>query len=123
MNWYLKCLKQYADFNGRARRKEFWMFTLFNGIISTVLIIISTVFGLVSETGLSPLNSLYSLIVFVPGLAVSVRRLHDVGKSGWYFLVGLIPILGWIYLIYLYVQEGEAGTNQYGGNPKELDFQ
>ncbi len=123
MNWYLKCLKQYADLKGRARRKEFWMFALFNGIISTVLIIISTVFGLVSETGLSPLNSLYSSIVFVPTIAVSVRRLHDIGKSGWYFLVGLIPILGWIYIIYLYVQEGESGSNQYGEDPKKVDLE
>lgn len=123
MNWYLKCLKQYADFNGRARRKEFWMFVLFNSIIAWALLSISLVFDLVSEIGLSPLNSLYSLIVFVPTIAVSVRRLHDIGKSGLYFLVGLIPILGWIYLIYLYVQEGESGPNQYGEDPKNVYFE
>lgn len=123
MYWYLKCLKQYADFKGRARRKEFWMFALVNGIISTILTIIAVMLGLVSETGLSPITSLYSLVVFLPNLAVSVRRLHDVGKSGWYFLLVLIPLLGLIYLIYLYAKEGESGANQYGEDPKKVDFE
>lgn len=113
MNWYLKVLGQYADFSGRARRTEFWMFTLFNAIFGAIA---GTV-GLMIGTEL--IGSLYSLAILIPSLAVGVRRLHDIGKSGWMILVALIPLVGWIWLIVLYVQEGQHGTNQYGDDPKE----
>ena len=113
MNWYLKVLKQYADFNGRARRSEYWYFTLFNILISFAIGFISALIGLPS------LGALYSLAVLIPGIAVAVRRMHDVGKSGWILLVALIPIIGSIYIVILAVTDGDAGDNKYGPNPKE----
>jgi uncharacterized membrane protein YhaH (DUF805 family) len=99
MNWYLKVLKQYADFNGRARRKEYWMFVLISTIISSIIIIISSILSAIFLTADSPyylginiLSSIYSLSVFIPSLAVGVRRLHDVGKSGWLLLLNLLSI-------------------------------
>ncbi|MGY5351811.1 DUF805 domain-containing protein [Wenyingzhuangia sp. IMCC45533] len=122
MDWYLKVLKQYSDFDGRARRKEYWMFFLFNLIISWSLQ------GIGFATGISAivyLASIYGLVVFLPSLAVAVRRLHDVNKSGWFLLVSLIPLVGIIWLIVVLATEGDKGTNQYGADPKnpvnELD--
>jgi len=113
MEWYLKVLKQhYADFNGRARRQEYWMFTLVNIIVAIVLAALTKVSGLFSI-----LYTIYALGTLLPSLAVCARRLHDVGKSGWFMLLSLIPIVG-LYLIYLLVQDSEPGTNQYGSNPK-----
>lgn len=121
MNWYLKCLQQYADFSGRARRKEYWMFALFNLIFTIVAIIFDNVVGTASPgfgTGL--FYGLYVLAVFIPGLAVAVRRLHDVGKSGWMFLIVLIPLLGAIWLLVLMLTDSQHGTNKWGKNPKEI---
>ena len=105
MNWYLKVLKQYTDFNGRARRKEYWMFYLFNVIISFILGLIG---GLIN---FEYLGNIYSLVVIVPGIAVGVRRMHDIGKSGWYIL---IPI----YNLILLCTNGDEGPNEYGPDPK-----
>ena len=114
MNWYLKCLNQYADFEGRARRKEYWMFVLFNALISIVVEGIGYVFGL------DFLVSLYALAVFIPVLAVSIRRLHDIGKSGWWYLIGLIPLIGWIILLVYYCTDSEPYDNKWGANPKQF---
>jgi uncharacterized membrane protein YhaH (DUF805 family) len=112
MNWYLGPIKNhYADFAGRARRKEFWMFVLFNTLVSVVLV---AILGMIKLDFLAPI---YSLLMLLPGLALTARRLHDVGKSGWFMLISLIPIVG-LYLIYLLAQDGEAGSNAYGPNPK-----
>lgn len=120
MKWYLKVLKQYADFSGRARRTEYWMFFLYNFIFSFVLGRIDVIIGTYEpDIGLGVLGGLYSLFVLIPGLAVAVRRLHDVGKSGWMLLVSLIPIIGVIWLFILLVTDSEPGENQYGVNPKE----
>ncbi|BBT19007.1 uncharacterized membrane protein YhaH (DUF805 family) [Pseudomonas sp. SLBN-26] len=113
MEWYLKCLKQYFDFNGRARRKEYWMFTLVNLVISIALTVI---FGVISEK-LLPLANLYSLAVLLPALGVTARRLHDIGKSGWFMLIALIPLVG-LYVIYLLAKDSDPGQNAYGPNPK-----
>ena len=121
MNWYLKVLKQYADFNGRARRKEYWMFFLFNMIFAFVAAILDNVIGTASpELGDGILYGLYALALFIPGLAVGVRRLHDVGKSGWMMFIALIPLIGAIWLIVLMVTDSNPGENQYGENPKEI---
>ena len=121
MNWYLKCLKQYADFRGRARRKEYWMFTLFNIIFAIVAMLIDNVVGTVSpELGYGVFYVLYVLAMFIPGLAVSVRRLHDVGKSGWMILIALIPLIGVIWLLVLMVTDSNPGENEYGQNPKDV---
>jgi uncharacterized membrane protein YhaH (DUF805 family) len=122
MNWYLQVLKKYAVFSGRARRKEFWMFVLFNVIVSVILGILDAVLFNTGENSAGVLGSIYSLVVLIPSLAVSVRRLHDIGRTGWWVLVGLIPILGWIVLIIFYVKEGDPGANEYGPNPKEIGY-
>ena len=121
MNWYLQVLKQYADFSGRARRKEYWMFVLFNMIFAIVAMILDNILGIaIDGVGYGPLYGLYALAVLIPGLAVSVRRLHDVGKSGWMILIALIPLIGSIWLLVLMVTDSNPGENQYGQNPKEV---
>jgi uncharacterized membrane protein YhaH (DUF805 family) len=119
MNWYLDVLKKYADFNGRARRKEYWMFFLFNVIITIVLMIVDGILGTSAVPGtLGLLGALYSLVLLIPGIAVAVRRLHDTGRSGWWILIGLVPFVGFIVLIVFMVQDGTPGENQFGKNPK-----
>ena len=121
MNWYLQVLKKYADFGGRAMRKEYWMFILFNIIFSIVAMILDNILGTAMEgVGYGLFYILYGLAVFIPGLAVSVRRLHDVGKSGWMILIVLIPIVGAIWLLVLMVTDSNPGENKYGPNPKEI---
>ena len=117
MEWYLLVLKKYAEFGGRARRKEYWMFTLFNVIASLALGVVDGILGL-GDMGFGLLSGLYTLAVFVPSLAVSVRRLHDTGRSGWWLLIAFIPILGALSLLFFMVQDGEPGPNEYGPNPK-----
>lgn len=113
INWYLKVVRDnYVNFNGRARRSEYWYFTLCNVLISIVLAII----GYVLE--LNFIGDIYSLAVLLPGLAVAVRRLHDVNKSGWFLLIGLIPLIGAIWLIVVLATDGDSGSNQYGEDPK-----
>jgi len=121
MNWYLKVLKQYADFQGRARRKEYWMFVLFNLIFAFIAMYLDRIIG--TTMGGLPygvIYMLYGLAVLIPSLAVGVRRLHDIGKSGWMLLVSLIPFVGVIWLIILFVTDSNPGENQYGANPKQI---
>jgi uncharacterized membrane protein YhaH (DUF805 family) len=120
MNWYLKVLKQYADFSGRARRTEYWMFFLFNMIFAFLAAIIDNVLGTASsELGYGIFYGIYALAMFIPGLAVAVRRLHDVGKSGWMLLIAFIPLIGAIWLLVLLLTDSQEGTNNWGENPKE----
>lgn len=114
MDWYLSVLKNYAVFSGRARRKEYWMFFLFNVIFAIVLGII----GSIIDTTI--LSTLYSLALLIPGIAVFVRRMHDIGKSGWWLLISFIPIIGGIWLLVLACTEGTAGENEYGQDPKAI---
>jgi uncharacterized membrane protein YhaH (DUF805 family) len=121
IHWYLKVLKEYANFNGRARRKEYWMFTLFNIIFGGIAMILDSVFGIAIEgVGYGPLYGVYVLVLFIPGLAVAVRRLHDIGKSGWMILIALIPVIGAIWILVLMVTDSNPGENLYGANPKEV---
>ena len=115
MNWYVKVLKNYAVFSGRARRKEYWMFALFNFIFALVLSLI----GVLTFGMLYILAILYGVAVFVPALAVAVRRLHDIGKSGWYYFIILIPLAGPIWLLVLMCTDSQPGGNKSGPNPKE----
>ncbi|KJD45236.1 DUF805 domain-containing protein [Paenibacillus terrae] len=113
MQWYLKVLQNYVGFQGRARRTEYWMFVLFSMIAT---FIISLIDGLV---GLTPiLTYLYSLAVLLPSLAVIARRLHDTGRTGWWILIGLIPLVGSIILIVFLCQDSQPAENKYGKNPK-----
>ena len=120
MEWYLKVMRQYADFNGRARRKEYWMFTLFNIIFAIVALVLDNILGINFQEGSGgPFYIIYALAVLIPGIAVLVRRLHDLGKSGWMFFIALIPLIGSIWLLVLLCSEGESGSNEYGPNPKD----
>ena len=112
MNEYLTVLKKYATFSGRARRKEIWMFILINFIIMVVLSALDMALGI----GL--LSGIYALGVLVPSLAVGARRLHDIGKTGWWQLIGLVPFIGVLVLIIFFVMDSNPGDNQYGPNPK-----
>ncbi|HCZ21124.1 MAG TPA: DUF805 domain-containing protein [Porphyromonadaceae bacterium] len=123
MNWYLKCWKQYADFSGRARRKEYWIFSLINYIIIFFLYILQIVMIESTLWLIFPIIFfLYAVAVFLPGLAVNIRRLHDIGKSGWWYLIYLIPIIGAIWLTVLMCLDSEPGENQWGENPKEIEY-
>jgi uncharacterized membrane protein YhaH (DUF805 family) len=115
MNVYLDVLKKYTVFDGRAGLKEYWMFVLFNIIISFVLGVIEGMLGTFGVLGF-----LYSLAIFLPGLGVSIRRLHDTDRSGWFVLIGLIPILGWIAIIILMALPGTEGNNKYGSVPQSV---
>ncbi len=120
MNWYLAVLKNYAGFSGRARRKEYWMFVLFNIIFAIVAMILDNVLGIAIEgVGYGPIYGLYLLAIIIPSIAVAVRRLHDVGKSGWMILISFIPIVGAIWLLILMLTDSNPGENEYGANPKE----
>jgi uncharacterized membrane protein YhaH (DUF805 family) len=119
MDWYIGVLKKYAVFQGRARRKEYWMFVLFNIIVSVVLHILDRVLGTASEAGGGLLGGIYALAVLIPSIAVTVRRLHDTGRSGWWILIVLVPLVGWIVLLVFMVLDSQPGSNEYGPNPKE----
>lgn len=118
MEWYLAVLRKYAVFTGRARRREFWMFTLVNVLISIGLSIIDTILGTDYGSGYGILSTIYGLAVLIPSIAVGVRRLHDTGRTGWWLLIGLVPCVGLIVLIVFYATEGQRGDNQYGADPK-----
>ncbi len=114
MNWYLGVLKKYAVFDGRARRKEYWMYSLFNLIVYCAVLLVDRVLGL---SGM--LDILFLLVTIIPGLAVTVRRLHDIGKSGFWFLLILIPIIGAVTLLFFACKDSQPGNNEFGANPKE----
>ena len=118
MNWYLEVLKKYAVFSGRARRKEYWMFVLFNLLIAIVLSIVARVIGIADAQGNNLLSTIYGLAVMIPSIAVGIRRLHDTDRSGWWLLIALVPCVGGIILLVFAVQEGNVGENQYGADPK-----
>jgi len=119
MNWYFQVLKKYAVFKGRARRKEYWYFALFNIIVSLVLGVVDVLTGsFSSEDGMGLLGAIYSLAILIPAIAVSVRRLHDTGRSGWWLLIILIPLIGAIILLFFTVQDSKPEENKYGPSPK-----
>ncbi|GAA4048379.1 DUF805 domain-containing protein [Hymenobacter glaciei] len=115
MDYFLEVLKKYAVFSGRARRKEYWMFVLFNFLFSIVAGIADYV---LTGTGSGVISGLYALAVIIPGLAVGIRRLHDIGKSGWFTLIIFVPLVGAIWLLVLACTEENAGDNEYGPDPK-----
>lgn len=115
MHWYLEVLRKYTLFTGRSRRSEYWYFMLFNVLVAVVLWFVDSV--LRNIVGFGMFGMLYSLAVLLPGIAVSIRRLHDTDRSGWWLLLAFVPIVG-LVLIWFMAQDGEAGTNRYGQNPK-----
>jgi len=113
MEYFIGALKKYADFTGRARRKEYWMFFLF-------IVIFSVVVGIVDGMlGISVLSLIYGLALLIPSLSIGARRLHDTGRTGWWQLISLIPVIGSIVLIVFYVQDSHD-DNDYGANPKSV---
>lgn len=132
MHWYLRVLKNYVTFFGRARRKEFWIFVLINAIISIVLSVIDHLIGTAPSpihphsTGFSYtysgglLSGLYGLAVLLPSLAVQFRRLHDTDRRGWWILIALIPVIGGIILLVFNVLPGHAGMNRFGADPRAM---
>jgi uncharacterized membrane protein YhaH (DUF805 family) len=125
IEWYKTALfDNYANFTGRARRSEYWYFRLATAVIFFLFIILSVLIYVVTDNGPLAVGlgfglfGLYSLLTFIPSLSVTVRRMHDIGKSGWTFLVALIPLAGPIWLLILLLTEGDSGENYYGADPK-----
>jgi uncharacterized membrane protein YhaH (DUF805 family) len=122
MNWYMEALRKYATFTGRARRKEFWFFQLFVLLIALVLSFVDRLFGVFDgETGVGVLSGIFSLAMFLPSLAVSIRRLHDTDRTGWWALLYFVPLLGFLVLLVFFVLDGTPGGNRYGENPKGVE--
>lgn len=140
MNWYLQVLKKYAVFNGRSRRKEFWYYILFSLLITIGLVLLDMYFGLFdAKRSIGVLSCIYAVATFLPQTAVAVRRLHDVGKSGWWLwffapsdllqyifhdnksiiiLIGIYTLIVYFVFLYFMVKNGKAEPNQYGTDPK-----
>jgi uncharacterized membrane protein YhaH (DUF805 family) len=127
MNWYMEVLRKYAVFDGRARRTEYWMFTLFNALVYVGLVALAMIavvlIGHGGDNGAAVMLVfapiwLYALAVIIPGFAVSIRRLHDTGRSGWFCLVAFIPFVGGIILLVFMCLDSQPGPNLYGPNPK-----
>ncbi|ANU13872.1 Integral membrane protein [Planococcus halocryophilus Or1] len=121
MKEFLDVFKKTLDFKSRSRRKEYWMFILFTSIISIVLSIIEIALSLEIAPNLGLLSTIFTLIILIPSLSVTVRRLHDIGRTGWWLLLSFIPILGWIALFVFTLLDSESGSNKYGSNPKEFE--
>ncbi|MEU9232434.1 DUF805 domain-containing protein [Streptomyces subrutilus] len=113
MKHYTDVLKKYADFSGRARRQEYWMFTLIQSLIVIALVILDFVLGT-----LPIITLVYTLGTLVPSLAVVIRRLHDLGKSGWWYFISFVPFVGGIWLLVLTATAGQQAPNEYGPDPK-----
>src|SRR6218665_1754626 len=141
MKYYLKALRNYANFSGRARRREYWDFLLFNATFGTLASMLDNLLGIaihiidgvtigrasmldnllgiaMEDIELGPIYGLYLLATLIPGLAVTVRRLHDVGKSGSFLFILLIPLVGIIWVFVLFLTDSNSGENEYGENPK-----
>ena len=117
-DYFLKCFYHFADFSGRARRSEYWYFTLFSSLVSIVFTLVDMSLGMSSMEGsFGVFGGLYSLAIFIPSLAVMVRRLHDVGRSGWWYLIIFTGIGAFVFLYWLF-KDSEVGGNKWGENPK-----
>ena len=114
MIWYIKCLNQYADFNSRASLQEYWSFTFFNWMFGIATMFLDIFFFGVQIGDFFPINTIFALLVLVPGLAVTARRLHDTGNSGKYFFLILLPIIGPFWLLALLLRKSQEGENMYG---------
>ena len=122
MKWYIKVLKQCAEFDGRAQRKEYWMFMLINLIIAIIAMVLDYFLDLkIDDSNYGPIFSLYSIAMIIPFLSVTVRRLHDLGKNGLMVLIGLLPLIGIIWLMVLMAKAGDIDPNEYGDNPIKMN--
>lgn len=127
MEYMIMPLKRYADFSGRSRRKEYWMFVLFQMLLLVPLMLVAIALGGTSDDPSDPFSGgltlavlgVYFLVFLIPGLAVQVRRFHDQDKSGWFILLGFIPYIGGIILFVFMCLEGTRGPNRFGPDPKD----
>ncbi len=120
MNWYLKAMKQYATFGGRAQRAEYWYFVLFYALGIILLSFVDAATGTFNkEAGIGLLSALFIFAHLIPSIAVSIRRLHDIGRSGWWYLLVFIPVAGPLVLLFFSVQDSTE-DNEYGPNPKKI---
>ena len=119
MHWYTDVIRKYAVFNGRAARPEFWWFVLFNLIIAAVINLVAGI--IVGRSSGQVVSDLYSLAVLLPSLGVGIRRLHDTNRTGWWYLLVFIPVIGWIVLIVFLAMASDPGSNNYGPNPQNPD--
>lgn len=117
MQWYMKVLREFANFEGRARRTEYWMFVLFNALFTLVCVAIDTVVSVAAQYPLPILTLAYSLAMIVPSIAVVVRRLHDTDKSGWWFLISFVPFGNIVLLVFMCL-DGNPMPNAWGPSPK-----
>ncbi|MBJ3815343.1 DUF805 domain-containing protein [Shimwellia pseudoproteus] len=122
MDWYLKVVRNYLGFSGRARRKEYWMFILVNFILSAVLGILDNMLGLKIFGDKALLTTLYGIAIFLPWWAVQFRRLHDTDRSAWWLLLLVIPVLGWLVILAFSCQAGTSSANRYGPSPKDYSY-
>jgi len=125
MKYYIKAIKNYAVFSGRATRMEFWMFMLFNLLIALALgfvVVFALIFAGYSDADIDfaadIVSTVYNLFILLPFISISVRRLHDMGKSGWWYLIGLIPVVGWAILLIMCMFDSEPFPNEYGESSK-----
>lgn len=120
MSWYVIAWQRAADFSGRSRRKEYWIFNLFNAIVAIVLVLLAVAFSDEGKPSTIPffLVFVYGAVIFIPSLSVTIRRLHDIGKSGWWYFIGFIPLIGAIILFVFTLLDGEPNANQWGLDPK-----
>jgi uncharacterized membrane protein YhaH (DUF805 family) len=121
MNVYFTVLKKFTEFSGRSRMSEFWNFTLINFIFMGLAMILDYAFGtFISPIPFGIIFTIYFLLILLPSIAVFVRRMHDVGKSGWFVLLSFIPVIGTVWLLALCITEGNSKKNEYGPNPKAV---
>jgi uncharacterized membrane protein YhaH (DUF805 family) len=118
MNEFKLALRRYADFSGRSTRREYWMYVLFFILIDVALSLVDRMLGLYASGGYGLLSGLFAVALLIPSLAVGARRLHDTGRTGWWLLIGFIPLIGAIVLIVFFVQDSQPGANAHGPNPK-----
>lgn len=115
--WYIDMWKNATNFDGRSRRKAYWMVVLVNFVISFILATLSVFFWIFDV-----ITTIYCIALILPGISLGIRRLHDIGKSGWWLLIGFVPIIGAVVLLIFYCMDSVPGENEYGPNPKEVDY-
>lgn len=115
--WYIDMWKNATNFDGRSRRKAYWMVVLVNFVITFIMAALSLFFWIIDV-----IMTIYCIALILPGISLGIRRLHDIGKSGWWLLIGFVPIIGSVVLLIFYCMDSVPGENEYGPNPKEVGY-
>lgn len=119
MSWFFEAVKKYAVFSGRSRRREYWYFVLFYLLISIGFTVLDAVIGTLNYFGRFGLfTGIFTLALLLPSIAVTVRKLHDIDRTGWWYLISLVPIIGLVVILIFTVTDSTEGSNRYGPNPK-----